>query len=927
MTDRLASLFILLSSPVWAAPSGEYPTKIRPLLEQHCIRCHGPEKQKGKLRLDTLSPDFSGPAAETWHDVLENLNLGEMPPEEETQPNREQRRLLTSWIRSGLKEAARERNGAHGQIVLRRLTRYEYHNTLRDLLGLEMDFARDLPPEPSSEDGFKNNGHALGISPLQIEYYLKSARRALDKAIVTGPAPEVFEHRFTNSSQGNQRRQQVVPGNHMRPGGRFFGKMQTFPHEGEFRIRLKAGATVPEGMGYPRMRVSIGMRSDTQSPTKVVGEVDVTADTSDPRVYELRGRIEEFPLPGHNPKFPGLTITVANVYDDGLPPDKPYQFKAIPIPGPQKKELGKAVKAHRPSLPLEKTVLKKNNKALRGVTKFIDGLQKKMEELNVLDPEDENQVDLAFRLFDLQNQRNKLRAQIKTAARQLKQDDHEAFWAAFESHNQNALARHESILKRFAHIEPIDRKDKARLQALMPKQAERSTVILESLEFTGPYFHSWPPASHQRLLPEMEGDDRARAKGALQQFITRAYRRPATKEDLAVILSFYDEVRPLSSSFEEAMRECFAMVLVSPEFLYLVEPAPSHEQRDLTQHELATRLSYFLWSTTPEDELLSQATSGELKDSKIIAERTRKMIADARSKQFVRHFTDQWLDLSGIDRVAINPEYYPKFDDSLKPMMREETQRFFAEILHKDLSALNLIDSDFVMLNERLARHYGLSGPQSGAFERVSLKAQDRRGGILTQAGILLLNSTGEDSHPVRRAVWVRDRLLNDPPADPPADVPGLESDEPNFKKLSVRRQLEVHRKKEACADCHRGIDPWGIPFEGFDAVGQWREKVLRTPSGRRGNGVTAPVEDVATLPNGTTVQGVEELKKYLLTHERRRFAKALTSKLLSYSLGRSLTFADDAEVESLTDQFEKSEYRLSELIVAIVHSKTFQRK
>lgn len=923
MTGRLASLLILLSSPAWAVPETTYPAKIRPLLDQHCIRCHGPDKQKGKLRLDTLSPDFSGPSAETWHDVLENLSLGEMPPENEAQPSREERQQLASWIRAGLKKAAQERKGTHGQIVLRRLTRYEYHNTLRDLLGFEMDFARDLPPEPSSEDGFKNNGDSLGISPLQVEYYLNSARRALHKAIVTGSSPEVFKHRFTKSSQGNQRRQSSEPSNHMRPGGRFFGKMQTFPREGEFRIRIKARAAVPDEMGYPRMRVSIGMRSDTQSPTKSVGEVDVTS--INPQVYELRGRIEEFPLPGHNPKFPGLTITVANVYDDGLPADKPLQFKAINFPGPKKKELAKLSKKNRPVLPLEKAVLKQNNRALRNISKTLDGLQKKIEELNFIDPKHENQADLAFRLFDIKAQHDKLPAQIKTAAKQLKLDDPDTFLAAFHEHNQEALTRHQTILKRFAGIEPIDRKDKARLRELMPKQKERSTIILESLEFEGPFFESWPPKPHANLLPASSAKERDQAQNALKRFTSRAYRRPVTKEDLAVFLSFYDEIRPVSSSFEEAMRECLAMVLVSPEFLYLFEPAPSKEARDLTQHELAARLSYFLWSTTPPESLRSRAAAGELMKSEVLAEIVRDMITDPRAEEFVKHFTEQWLDLSGIDRVAINPEYYPNFDDRLKPMMGEETQRFFSEILRKDLSALNLIDSDFAMLNEPLARHYGINGPRSGHFERVALKPEDRRGGLLTQAGVLLLNSTGEDSHPVRRAVWVRNRLLNDPPADPPADVPDLESAEPNFKKLSVRRQLEVHRKKEACADCHRGIDPWGVPFEGFDAIGKWRTEIKRSPG--RGKGVTAPVEDEATLPNGTTVQGVEELKSYLLKHERRRFAKALTSKLLAYSLGRSLTFADEVEVESLTKHFEKSEYRLRELIVAIVQSDTFQRK
>ena len=924
-------LFSLLSGSLLASPGVReadiYHSEIRPILATHCFGCHGPGKQKGGLRLDTLDPGFEGPAAETWHDVLENLNLGEMPPEDEPQPDTVSRRKLSGWVRAGLDEVARQRRGAAGRTVIRRLARYEYNNTLRDLLGIEMDHAHNLPPEPASSDGFRNNGASLGVSPLQIEYYLEAARAAMDKAIVTGPAPEVFRHRFTESAQSARRKPEQTPSNHMRPGGSFFGKMLSFPREGEFRIRVKAGALVPGGMAYPRMRVSIGMRSDTQSPARVVGEVDVTNSDSAPRVYELRGRIEEFPLPGHNPKFPGVTIIVTNVHDDGLPPDKPFQFKAIAIPGPQKKELAKAVKTNRPVLPVEKALLRKNSKALGGFNKFIDGLQRKVEELRVIDPRDKNQADIAFRLFEVNALRARVEREVKGIGKQLEHPDLNVLWKRFRAANREALARHEEAVGRFQGIEPIDRRDKARLKELMPRQQERSTIVLQSLEFEGPFYTSWPPASHTRLLPPSQGDDPARAREALAGFITRAYRRPATEADLGVALSFYEKIRPVSPSFEEAMREVFSMILVSPEFLYLFEPEASGKSRALTPHEIAARLSYFLWSTTPDDALIARASSGALSSPAGLARQVRSMIEDPRSREFVRHFTDQWLDLSGIDRVAINPEYYPDFDDRLKPMMREEPRQFFAEILHKDISALNLIDSDFAMLNEPLARHYGLRGPRSGAFERVALNPGDHRGGLLTQAGILLLNSTGEDSHPVRRAVWVLDRLLDDPPAPPPADVPDLESDDPGFQSLPVRKQLEAHRRKEACNDCHRGIDPWGIPFERYDAVGLWREAVVRSPARRKGNEVTAPVEDQSTLPGGHQVQGINDLKAFLLKHRKRRFAMALTSKLLAYSLGRSLTFEDAKEVESLTDQFEKRDHRLSSLLVAIAQSEPFRRK
>jgi hypothetical protein len=257
-------------------------------------------------------------------------------------------------------------------------------------------------------------------------------------------------------------------------------------------------------------------------------------------------------------------------------------------------------------------------------------------------------------------------------------------------------------------------------------------------------------------------------------------------------------------------------------------------------------------------------------------------------------------------------------------MMREETEAFFAEVLHKDLSALNFIVSDFAMVNRPLARHYGLASPRGQFFERVDLEPEDGRGGLLTQASFLMINSNGEDSHPIDRAVWLLDRLLDDPPPPPPADVPELDSESPDFASLPLGKQLELHRKREACNDCHRGIDPWGLAFESFDAIGLKRTSVLRRVDNKTHR---APVADVAKLPNGKVVKGAQGLQAYLLEHERDRFARALVSKLLTYAADRSLILKDRPVVEALVKDFEQNNYRLRDLIVAIAQSEAFQNK
>ncbi|MDG2219838.1 MAG: DUF1592 domain-containing protein [Rubripirellula sp.] len=916
----------------------EYKQDIQPLLSRHCIDCHGAEEQEGMLRLDALDSTFAGASAETWHDVLNRLNLGEMPPEDAAPIDAVSRRTLVNWIRDQLDRVALERKGNGNQTVLRRLTRYEYRNTLRDLLGIDLDFAKDLPPEPSSADGFQNNGVSLGMSALQIEYYLKAARLAMDKVIVEGDAPEVYRHRFDATSSTGNGRNRALYGNRMLPQGRFLGRMLEFPREGDFVVRVKAGAVVPDGMGVPRMRVAMGLRSDTQSPAKILGEIDVRNPETDQQVYEFRGRIEEFPLPGHNPKFPGITITLFNVYDDGIETPKPEKFKAIALNRDQKKQVSAAVKDHVPGLPLPPSVTKKN-KAVAALQQVIGKLQRQIEELRLLSPEHKNQTDLAYRLFDIEVSRQAETRLIEDLANKDLQEDPQAFLSRYRKENVAALADRDVVLRQFQAIKPIDRKSK-QLVAAKSVGPPRTTLVVDYLEFEGPIYGDWPPRHHTRLLPPSKAPERDRAQQAIASLMERAYRRPVTELDIAPVLDLYDEIRPTASSFEDAMRDSLAMVLVSPQFLYLFETnvddssqgnlqaSDQDKSRQLSQYELASRLSYLLWSTMPDEQLMAVAKAGRLKRGEVMERQVRRMIADPRSENFVINFTSQWLDLSGLDRVAINPNYYPEFDESLKPMMKRETQAFVGEILRHDLSALNLIDSDFVMLNEPLAKHYGLAtsagSPRGGDFERVELRPEDQRGGLLTQGSFLMINSNGEDSHPIRRAVWVLDRLLDDPPAPPPPDVPELDSEQADFAKLPLKKQLEVHRTKDACNDCHRNIDPWGVAFESYDAVGLRRASVLRRVGKKT---VLGLVDDVATLPNGAEIEGVEGLKTYLLQNDRDRFARALVSKLLAYGMGRTLIFEDRLAVEALVESFEQNDYRLSDLMVAIAQSEAFQNK
>ncbi len=781
---------------------GAFKRDVQPILAKYCYRCHNAKAASADVKLHELDSDLvNGSDAETWHDVLNKLNLGEMPPMDKLQPSKSERQKVVNWITEELNRAAQAKRSTGGKVVLRRLTRYEYANTMRDLLGVNWNYAADLPPESASPDGFQNNGAVLGMSPLQLEYYLQTARRSLEKAISTGEKPQVYTHHAERSvAVGTRNKKNLPVGNRMGPGALFQTRMDEFPREGEFLIRIKAGARTLEAQPFPRLSVAIGVRADVLSPMRTVGEVDIEASLEEPEVYEFRGRIEDYPLPGKNPKYPGMLIRLTHI-GEAPPPSK------------------------------------------RG-----------------------------------KNQKK----------------------------NKNP--------------EPP------------PEDPSQPRIVIDSLDFEGPIFDAWPPSSHTRILfpSKSSGNEEVYAREVVGRFMARAFRRPVEPAEVDQMMELYAKVRPRSASFEQAMREVLAMVLISPDFLYLLEPrddsSDAHKKQPLTDHELASRLSYFLWSTMPDASLTELAAKGDLRDPAKLEKQVRQMIANERSRNFVEQFTHQWLDLSGLDRVAVNPEFYPDFEDRLKSDMRLETQHFFAEILNNDLSALNLIDSDFVMLNYSLAEHYGIKGPRGTRFERVAIPPDHHRGGLLTQASILLANSSGEDSHPIRRAVWLRDRLLDDPPPPPPPDVPELRTDQPDFAALPLKKQLEIHRSKSACMSCHQAIDPWGVPLENFDAVGRWRTHVSK-PGSKKGQKVKTPVDAVSTLPNGQEINGIDSLKHHLLKHERERFSRAIVRKLMAYAFGRSLEWSDKKTVDRLMKCFAEQDYRLADLIVAIVQSDEFQSK
>jgi len=370
-------------------------------------------------------------------------------------------------------------------------------------------------------------------------------------------------------------------------------------------------------------------------------------------------------------------------------------------------------------------------------------------------------------------------------------------------------------------------------------------------------------------------------------------------------------------TFERGIQLAVTGVLVSPHFLFRVEDQADPDSAGdgavpVGDYELASRVSYFLWSSMPDEELFELAAKGKLQDPKVLEEQVLRMLQDPKSQALVENFASQWLNLRNLDQVSPDPKRFPEFDGELREAMKNETKEFFAAIMREDRSVMEFLSGDFTVLNERLAKHYGISGVKGSEFQKVSLK-DIPRAGVLTQASILTLTSNPTRTSPVKRGKWILENMLNEPPPPPPPNVPELEEASKESPGLSLRKQLEIHRESPTCASCHKLMDPLGLGFENFDAVGEWRDK-----DGKQ------PVDASGELPGGQTFEGPIELIN-ILKQRRSQFRRCLVEKMLTYALGRGLEYYDRCAVETITKNMEKDNNRFSRMVLEIVKSRPFR--
>lgn len=857
-------LLAFTSSPSSAAPapSAAYREAAWPFLEKNCLECHGEKKAKAGFRIDQLGSDFAGAkVADQWKEVIDRINAGEMPPEDKTRPDAKQAAAFVGWVNGQLREVELAAKNAGGRIPMRRLNRDEYANTVRDLLKLDENIVRPLVeelPGDGKAEGFDRLGVALFFDQTQIERSLEVAAKIAAKAIVTEPPkPKIQLNNF-----GELRR---------KPPEEMVAVFPAFAH------KIPAGAqgtfVRPEYVeiiqGYPTYRREL-------SGWGVINHYAIGQTVTQDGYYRVRIKAT----------VDNRGRTEPNKFILQYGKDSPIEVIA--------------------EVPVDPSGVTETTLFLRGP---VNGEVKGPQVFNLLWNHTEKAVITEPGYQKLVSNWTRLRGQMEQAAvKRIPEAQMEALKQE-RSLAEKALNDWTGV----AHIynPAMDVEKLPRLQ-------------IESIEIEGPVQKEWPPASHQALsLTSGQPQDAAGVRKIFERFLPRAYRRPVSKDELEEIVAVVHDAQTNGKlSFPEAMRIGLQRVLCAPGFLFLQEPAgAAAKRRPLTDYELASRLSYFLWSTMPDDELLHLAGTGKLHDPSTRAAQIKRMLADPRAQQLVQNFGGQWLSVRDYGSIQPGKEY-TDYDKPLERAAQQEPLAFFAEVLAKDLPVTSFLDSDFLMVNERLAKHYGIAGVSGPEFRRVAVKPEHHRGGVLGMAGLMTFLADGTRTLPMRRGSWVLRELFDDPPNNPPPNAGEIQ---PNTagKSLTVRERLELHRRDEICASCHFKLDPFGLALENYDAIGKWRTR-FNGEGVRESSGAALDVS--GKFPDGTKFGTLEEYKAGLMARKD-KFARAFSTKLLTYALGRPVGYADHEQLDALTSVLQKNDYRIQPLLHAIVASEPFNTK
>ena len=783
-------------------------------LEKHCVRCHGPEKEKGDLRIDQLSRDFKvGADSHHWAETLEKVNSGEMPPEQEPQPTQAEIAAFVTNLDSLIKEGRSARMAARLAVAHYRLSRKEYQNTVYDLLGVRYDPTKQGElNEDTLWHGFDRIGSELSLSPSHVDRYYRAAGIVLDRAFAAASV-ETRKVRKTAAEllPGGGKDQQaaldrfgikrplrsfIYPGAAPNSGPAAFssgwlGQGIGPEYSGLYKVRIKASGIRPLGGQPAHLSIGIPGENENALATRLIG-MDITAPEDSPEVYESELSLE---------------------------------------------------------MPL--------------------GLRFNLEASNEL-------KGLHF---------------------------HRLFGSTIFTHSS------ETLLTSPAFPQLFDDKGNGLY----------SLVLLDWIEWEGPLVSEAEKSRRNGLLPPDDATQDVVAEH-LQHFAQRAWRRPVKNEELERYLQSYRTEREAGEKMADAYRVALQGVLTSRHFIYLVEGDTVARER-LTDSELASRLSYFLWSSMPDDGLFTAAKSGTLNGESLQIEVDR-LLADRKANRFVDDFARQWLQLHRVGMFPPDKKLYPSYEAWLETSIKAEPVEFFRELFAKNQSVDGFIDSDWTMANARLCDFYGLPEPKEGGFQRVSLKPENHRGGLLTMSAVLGLTSDGTRHRPVHRGVWLSEAILGKSPPPPPANVPAIEPNPPQNPKATLREKIEAHRNDANCAACHAKIDPLGLAWDNYDAIGQWRTR----EKGAAGLGEDPLIDPSGLMPDGRAFKDATEFKRLLL-EDRDKVARAFIEHLCTYALRRVLTVDDSDDIEAIVAEVNSNQYGVRDIVRAVAQSELMRKR
>ena len=847
--NRVAVL--LFASAFWLVGASEmYSATLDPsvpkFVQRYCMDCHDADTEKGDRNFESfLKTSGAISQHQTLEEILEQLNLGEMPPKKQRidQPSDGERRSVIAEITRYL--SLTEASAKSRSTIMRRLTRYEYNNTIRDLLGVDTVAADKtrLFPADARTHGFANLGSAQALSDHQLGLYLEAAREYLDLALVFGrqrPAARkwVFNPLDLNGEKKNS--------------GSV--RYRVWAKDGS-HLDIAHGQPVDNGPTYPKRFASEGVPVDGRYRVRVKATAIGREHPYDPAIFP-----NDLTVP--------LQLGLWHVPDGSF--------------------LGKRASEGR---------------VLVGVYDLPDNTLREIE----------TTVWMPAGSLPFVHWINGPGAS-KAPMRKLT-----------ERYHPEALRKSQTKVDRLREQGVAVPKDALVQRVYISDVYQGPRVRVYEISLEGPLLNEWPPAGHRNIVGNETDPRSIDVAQVLTSFAGKAFRRPVSRSEVAHHIDYVRQQMAAGVRKPDAIKQGLTAILTSPRFLFLDEGDPAKTE-SLDGYQLASRLSYALWSSQPDERLRQLAAAGELNQTQTLAVEIDRLVDDSRSAAFVEHFTDAWLHLYKIGSMPPGDKQFPAYyRGRLEPAMKTETRLFVADALKHNRPIQHLLNSRTTFVNGSLARHYGLTHVTGDAYQKVSFPTGTRRAGLLGHASVLTATANGVETSPVVRGVWVLENILGTPPSPPPPDVPPIEPDTRGAS--TIREQLAKHRNVAACADCHAKIDPWGFALEFYDPIGGFRENypIIRS-DGKFSDRQGKRIDGSGKLPGGEFIVNDGDLRKELL-NRKDQFARSLVKKFLTHATGRELTFRDNAEIEQISNQLAKKGYGFRDLVRVSLQSQIFRNR